>query len=160
MDVSRVGVMLTFTVIGNPRPKGSSKAFPFKGKDGRLHVAVTSMTVGLKDWEKVVKAEATIAMNRRPVFDEPMWLEMIFHLPRPKRLKDRRDVPHSTRPDFSKLWRASEDALIGTVFVDDGLVARVWGAKFYANAGEQPRVNIRVGPLSEIVGRDVILTKE
>lgn len=170
--------MITFTCYGNPRPKGSTKSFAFVRKGAQVtvkggsvkgvSVATTSMTVGLKDWERAVATEAKVALSlalreeRRhsTMLCEPVYLEMFFVMPRPQRLKGLRNVPCDQAPDGSKLWRAAEDALIGVLFDDDKRVTRWWGNKRFANLDEQPHVMVRVGPMSEVIGNDAVLIHE
>lgn len=167
--------MITFTCYGKPRPKGSTKSFAFVRKGASVtvkggsvkgvSVATTSMTAGLKEWEKAVRMEASVALavarrtGRRhsTMLCEPVYLEMFFVMPRPQRLKGLRNVPCDVTPDASKLWRAAEDALIGVLFDDDKRVVRWWGNKRFANPDEQPHVMVRMGPMSEVIGSDAVL---
>ncbi len=170
--------MIDFVCYGNPKSKGSTKSFAFVRKGATVAVsggrvkgvstATTSMTKGLKEWEHAVATEARLALanalqSRAPgarVLDEPVYLEMLFAMPRPKRLKALRNVPCDTTPDASKLWRAVEDALIGVLMSDDKLVTRWWGNKRFANPEEAPHVRVRIGPMSEVIGNDAVLIAE
>ncbi len=165
--------MIDFIVTGHAKAKGSTRSFAFvpKGaavsvKGGRVsgvRVATTSMTPNLKEWEHAVATEARLAVEKNPSWrflSEPVYLEMLFAMPRPQRLKDLRNVPCDVIPDASKLWRAVEDALIKVLFDDDKRVTRWWGSKRFANPGEAPHVRIRVGPMSEVIGHDAVLIKE
>lgn len=118
-----------FVVRGLPQPKGSMRGFPFRGKDGRQRVALTSTTVGLKSWEDLIRFQVQ-DFEGLP-WDGPIGIELHFYLPRPKSAPRRVLFP-TTRPDGSKLLRSVEDALTGVVIRDDALIVRWVMSKDFA----------------------------
>lgn len=73
----------------------------------------------------------------------PVSVEVVFHLPRPKRYA--RELP-CVRPDIDKLVRAALDALTNArIFGDDGQVCDLSARKVYAI--DEPGVGIRVEAL-------------
>lgn len=128
---------LTFIVPGDPRPKGSTRAFVVKG-----HAVTTSATKGLKEWEnRVALAAQTVAQGR--VFYGPVIVRAHFFLTRPSSLP-RRIVAHLTEPDLDKLTRAIGDALQTVLFRNDKQIVEWHVRKDYALADPLPRVMVQV----------------
>lgn len=135
---------LSFTVLGKAEPQGSARAFLPKGWNRPV---ITSDNPKNKGWRKTVALEAGVAMAEAGLSDlmaGPVELEIWFHLPRPKSLKGREDVPHVTRPDVDKLARSVADALTGVVWKDDSQVFYLKARKMYANPGAEPRAIVVV----------------
>ena len=143
---------LTFTVYGVAATKGSSRAIPYKGKDGKMHATVIhDQGDKLKTWAGQIQSAAVTAMNGRSIVDGPVALALEFALPAPKAIlsKQRRGVviPHVKKPDLDKLTRAVKDALSKIVWRDDSQVDRLSDVnKRYAWPDEQPHVVITVKP--------------
>ena len=133
--------MLTLTVYGVPRPKGSRKFFRHGGStESSRHVA---------GWMTLVASVASrvLAEQADPTIrTTPLTVSVAFYLPRPQRLKG--DAAHTTRPDLDKLVRAVFDALTGVIWRDDAQVCRVLAAKQYAAAGAVPHVVIDVDDIA------------
>ena len=135
---------LQFTAFGIAQPKGSARAFVPKGWKRPI---VTSDNPKNKGWQQLVAESASVAISTKRrsfrLIEIQAELEVTFFLPRPKSLKDRM-VPHTTKPDLSKLVRSVEDALTGVVWRDDALVVLIIASKGYAASGDIPRAEIMV----------------
>lgn len=144
---------LELTVWGVAIPKGSARAFVPKGW---TRPVITSDNKSLKAWEAVVRAELQRVMAESDralllaLFDAPVALTFVFHLPRPKSAT-RRDVRPTKKPDLSKLIRATEDALSGVAFRDDARVIRIAAEKVYAS--DAAKVDIRIEAAGESLAR-------
>jgi Holliday junction resolvase RusA-like endonuclease len=118
------------TVYGMPGPQGS-KRFVGHAKSGRGIMIESSAKV--KPWREAVKWAALQAMDEERVwlmFSGPVRVRMVFTLPRPAAAK-KRMYPH-TKPDLSKLVRATEDALTDAgVWEDDARVVEILAGKVF-----------------------------
>jgi len=64
-----------------------------------------------------------VAMAGRPPIAGPVFISMVFTLKKPKGASKKRRTWPCTRPDVSKLARATEDALkTAGVYFDDGQI--------------------------------------
>lgn len=109
-----------FTVLGEPIPMGSSRAFTYRSKhDGQVHAAVTSDNPRMKDWRSDIRraAQLVIPPGYMPT-KEPVALSLLFVVPKPAS-KPQKAVFPLTRPDLDKLARAFSDALTRVVWADD-----------------------------------------
>lgn len=120
---------LTVFVPGNPRPQGS-KVGIVRSAGG---VAMRESAKGLKKWRDDVALLAKAEMRGQAPATGPVWLHLLFELPRPGG-KDHldHDDPHLRPPDLDKLTRAIGDALTGVVYVDDSQVIELMPKKQYA----------------------------
>ena len=143
--------VIEFFVPGTPRPAGSKRGFPVKGRDGRVHVAMTDSSGAKgKSWRVACVAAVTEVWHDDPI-SEPIRLEVEFVMPRPgthfgKRkgepyLKPDAPTRHTAKPDATKLLRALEDALTGVVWKDDAQVVEQFVSKRY---GPRPGANVIV----------------
>ena len=124
---------IQFHVPGLPKPQGSKRHV---GK-GRL----VESSKELKAWRRKVSAAARDAFRGVEPLTGPVFVELLFRLPRPKShyrtgrfahlLRD--DAPDwvTTRPDVDKLVRGCLDALSGVGYVDDALVVSLYTSKRY-----------------------------
>jgi Holliday junction resolvase RusA-like endonuclease len=87
-----------------------------------------------RDWQAAHDAQ---------LLDEPVELRVRFLMPRPASTPKYRLWPRS-KPDLSKLVRATEDALSGVVLRDDALVVRLATEKVY---DDPPGATITLVPL-------------
>ena len=80
--------------------------------------------------------------------DGPVAVDVLFYLPRPKRLMRKKDpdgpIPHTAKPDVDNLWKSTADALSGLVWRDDSQVCRTRASKWYAEKNGVPRVEIEI----------------
>ncbi len=140
---------LTFTVVGVAQTQGSPRAFMPKGWTRPF---ITHDNPKTKGWGQLMANCAALEL-RRPehagrFFAGPVALEVVFYLPRPKRLLTktmaRLDVAHTTKPDADKLARACKDALSKVIWNDDAQVTDLIARKRYCAEGEHPRAVITV----------------
>ena len=85
--------MIKFSVYGLPGPQGS-KRFVGKSKSGRGIMVESSAKV--RPWREAVKWAAMQAGARIP--DGPLWVSMVFTLPKPKSAPKRRQTFPATKP--------------------------------------------------------------
>lgn len=133
---------IRFVVWGLPQSKGSARAFIPKGWSRPV---ITSTNKGLKTWERSIKDAVQPVLAETPsdvkaaIFDAPVALSLLFHLPRPKSLP-KRVTQHTKKPDLSKLVRGAEDALIGLVYRDDAQIVAIGCKKLYADGAAKLEV--------------------
>lgn len=125
----------SFTAHGVPQPKGSTKSFVIKRKDGKLGTATTSDNAKLRPWADTIGYVAR-EMVAHPTL-EPVCVEINFWLPRPKGhfgkkgLLPSAPLEHTRLPDIDKLIRGVLDALTHIVWADDSQVVSVVAGKHY-----------------------------
>ena len=112
-----------FFVPGEPKPKGSMRAFMVAGKP-----VLTSDNASLKDWHACVSG-SLFALAGKSMLDGPVRVHLNFYLPKPKKPKH---AAHITKPDLDKIVRATLDPLTGVLFKDDSQVTALWTTKEYA----------------------------
>ena len=136
--------MIAFFVKGLPRPQGNHRTG--RRRDGTPFTY--DSTRGLHDWRTMIALEAqrTARLAHHTVTDGPVELEVTFHLPRPKYIKDA-TPPHTVKPDVSKLLRAVEDALTGVLYTDDSRIVQCTCSKRYAAPNQQTGVAITLREL-------------
>lgn len=132
---------LRFTVIGNPIPQGSTRAFIPKGWNRPIITAANSKT---KPWRQEI-AGCALAEMKKQGFSQcgknvPVTVGATFYFEKPKSAGKR--VLHKvTKPDLDKLLRSALDALTGIVFVDDSQVTECRIAKRF---GSPARMEIMI----------------
>lgn len=131
---------LAFTVLGDPKPQGSKRAFVVKGKA----VLTESAGAPLRTWRQDIVAAAQENLNGDGPFEGAVYVTLRFHLRRPKKPKHRLPI---VRPDVDKLGRACADALqtAGVVWDDSQIVSLILDKLYAENA---PKVEVLV---SEVV---------
>ena len=124
----------TFTVYGDPAPKGSWRSFrnPRSGK----RVMVPDNADAQANWKKNVVLAARQA-DVKPL-SGPVALTIQFMLPRPQgdftkggSVKDSANVFPVKKPDIDKLLRSVQDILGGIAYRDDNQVCQVNMTKIY-----------------------------
>lgn len=131
---------ITFELYGLPAAKGSVSAFPFKGKDGKMHVNISHGKKS-KDWENAIKER----VKEFEPLQGPLGVSLNFWLTKGKTVK--REWP-TTKPDIDKLTRAVLDGL-KHVLGDDKNVCALQVNKTY---GPLPGVRVsiwEITPLTE-----------
>jgi len=144
------------TVYGTPQPAGSKKAFPFKGRDGRLHTSVTDANKKSAPWKTQVAQACGQALPEGYVLLRgPLDMTVTFFRARPKGHLGAHGIARPsapaypiTRPDALKLARGVEDAMSGVVYSDDSIIVDEHLHKRY---GEPERVEIVILTLPEKV---------
>jgi crossover junction endodeoxyribonuclease RusA len=125
----------TFTVFGTPVPKGSMKSF---WKPGMKRAVITHDNKNTRPWQEAVVDAARVAVGERPPIEEPVELELLFLLPRPKSAPRRVTQP-GKKPDLDKLVRCVKDGLTRAgVYRDDALVIRTVTEKHFAGGLGDP----------------------
>jgi crossover junction endodeoxyribonuclease RusA len=102
------------------------------------HAILVESSKNVKPWRQAVSAAAIEAMGGVGLgIAGPVKVMMDFTLPKPKSApKTRRTYP-ATKPDLSKLVRATEDALVDAGAIDDDArIVQLLATKFYPNEGE------------------------
>ena len=133
-------MLVTFTVSGAPKPKGSMRAFVPKGWNRPV---LTTSNARLKAWEQTIRSVAQAHVSAYTT--DPVRVRLRFALPRPKSLSRRASCqPHTKRPDVDKLCRATLDALTGILWKDDSQVYSLSALKTYGREEEPPHVTITV----------------
>jgi Holliday junction resolvase RusA-like endonuclease len=133
--------VVCFTVYDTPKPGGSKKAIFRKGMK---HPAVVEDCSKNKDWRASVKAAALEALGGRPdPLLGPVMISVTFYMPRPlghyrsgdraKGLKANAPDRPTTKPDTTKLFRSTEDALTGILWADDAEITTQVIRKRYAD---------------------------
>lgn len=143
-------MVISFFVPGIPAPGGSKKGF-VNPKTG--HVVIVDDAKYNKDWRKTVSAEAFAhlqSINITTPMRCPLRVNVCFCLPRPKGhyrtgknvglLRRGSPVYHTIRPDATKLWRSTEDALTGIAWYDDAQIVSQRVRKTYTN----PQLDMRL----------------
>jgi Holliday junction resolvase RusA-like endonuclease len=137
---------LVFTVLGQPVPQGSMKAFARQTKDGRVFATIVAQAgANLKSWRNGIANEARLALTRaakdpegfRATTDRDVAFVVTidFQFPRPKSVT-RRSM--TVKPDPDKLARAFLDALTKLVWPDDAQVVDLHIQKHYLPPGIAP----------------------
>jgi Holliday junction resolvase RusA-like endonuclease len=131
---------LTFTVLGDPRPKGSTRAFaiPIKGTSAKgggpkYRAVTTSASKGLGSWEATVRRGA----------QEAVELEVVFGLQRPASVSEKARPYPSVTPDLDKLARGCSDPLTKVIWHDDAQVTRIIASKVYTAGPSYARITVR-----------------
>lgn len=146
--------MITFTVPGKPEPAGSKRAFAIK--KGGVYTGrniVVDANKNSRPWKDAVLAQAIIARGDRQPLDGPLQLDVTFTVLRPKghygtgknahTIKDSAPPYPTTKPDCTKLLRAVEDAMTGTIYHDDAQIVAQHVFKVY---GPNQGAEITVAP--------------
>lgn len=130
---------VSFFAPGLPVPKGSTRSFGRVLPNGKVAVATTSTSKGLKSWEGTVALAAMQAKAK--MLEGPVVVRLIFRLPRPKghytgkgELKPSALAVSEKKPDLDKLIRAVLDALTGVCWRDDAQVCYLAAEKRYAGS--------------------------
>lgn len=115
---------LRIRVAGIPAPQGSKRHVG----GGRM----IEMSRAVGPWREAVRAETQRAMRQRPPITGPVYVLIVFGLPRPKSLPRSQAHPVK-RPDVDKLARAVLDGLTsGGAFADDSQVIYLQAEKRFA----------------------------
>ncbi len=145
-------MQIDFFVPGKPEPGGSKTAF-YNRKIGRALMVDANKNVGA--WKQTVKVFAMKAYAGVP-FIGPLNVECTFHVQRPAghygtgknadSVKPSAPTYPVVKPDATKLWRSTEDALTGILWRDDAQIVDQLICKRY---GDNPGAYIIVRTLDE-----------
>ena len=143
---------VTFSVLGKPEPKGSTKAFVPKpwavaavaaGRSPRA--VVTNDNPAAAGWQSLIRGQAQTLYE--PPFAGAVQVSVVFRLPRPKSLP-RRVQQCVKKPDIDKLARLVLDGLTGVLFLDDAVVVDLHARKVYSPLDVAPGAVITVTEVS------------
>lgn len=126
---------IEFVVLGNPEPKGSTRAFR-----AGTRTVTTSANPRLRGWEALVIEAASEAMGERSPLDCPIRVALVFRLARPAGHFGKRGLLPSApdfpvgKPDLDKLVRGVLDGITQAgVWRDDSRVVAVRAMKVYGD---------------------------
>lgn len=130
-----------FFVPGIPQPQPRVKACRIKGHT-RVYTPGTANA-----WKDAVRK---VGLQAKPgsLLTGPVYVRMVFAMPRPKYLstrtyKDETGRAHTVKPDIDNLAKAVLDAMADW-WNDDCQVAMVQASKWYARLGGAPGVEVHV----------------
>jgi Holliday junction resolvase RusA-like endonuclease len=129
---------MRFTVLGEPIPQGSLKAFTPKGWTRPI---LTNDNKKTKPWRQQVSQTCLESMKGGSPAGRkvPMRLMVSFYFSKPKGIKN--FAEKVTRPDLDKCVRLVLDSLTGIAYEDDSQVIEIRADKQYGNP---PRADIWV----------------
>lgn len=127
--------MISFDVLGTPKPQGSMRAF-------NNHV-VHAKPKPLMDWRGSIASVAQQYIDMKAARGTPVWVRASFRMERPKSAP-KRIVRPATKPDIDKLGRSLLDALTGILWVDDSQVVSLQLSKRFADPTEALGVYVEV----------------
>lgn len=131
-------------VRGLPIPQGSMTAFIAHGRAQMI----PSNKAKLEPWRKKVTAAAKAYADRVGLtpYDEPMWIDVTFTMPRPKACPRWR-LWASTAADADKMLRAVFDSLTGPIVTNDARFCCIAVEKRWSNDPADVGVVMRFGSL-------------
>ena len=137
--------MIKFTVPGSPTAKGRPRIGRVAGHSRMFQP------------EKTVRYESTVAlfarqaMGDRNLFDGPVSLDLLLHMPIPASWSAKKrmaalngEIFPETKPDCSNVLKAVEDAMNGIVYLDDKQITDLCVIKRY---GPTPGVDVIVSEI-------------
>lgn len=134
--------MIVLSIIGEPKPGGSKRHF-INPKTNK--VVITDDCAKNKQWRKQVEVQS-LPVCRQGFYAAGIPLEAtcIFYVERPQghfkkdgSLKPNAPEFPTVRPDATKLFRSTEDALTGVAWSDDAQVVRQIVEKRYCWEGRK-----------------------
>jgi crossover junction endodeoxyribonuclease RusA len=126
---------VSFFVPTKPVTQGNHRVMP----NGRIK----ETSKGHAEWRAGVCVLARHAMRGEAPLGGPIFVEMLFYLPKPKKPKHAQPI---TKPDLSKLVRAVEDSLSKIVIGDDSQIVCLNVRKVYALPSQEPGCRVIVSP--------------
>jgi len=132
--------MISITVYGEAKPKGSTRAFVVNGK-----AITTTDNPNTKEWQRLV-ADAAQFFRPEKLYDGAVAVHLEFYFYRPKSVSAKKRPNPTVKPDLDKLVRSILDALKGVIYTEDARVCSVVASKHYA---DPPRVEIEVGEIEQ-----------
>jgi len=125
---------LSFVVLGEPTPEGSTRAYYIKALDRT--VTTHQNKKSLEAWRNRVATEAQRALEGREWKCDSASAYSVsvdFVLSRPASVPEHRRIHPTVKPDIDKLVRAINDALTSILFVDDCQVVSMTMTKDYSD---------------------------
>lgn len=159
MTSSKDEILAAFFVPGLPATAGSKRPHLNK-KTGKVYVSDDCKRGPA--WRTSVEAQASIAYTGE-ILREPLALSIVFYQVRPLMhygtgknagvLRPTCPPYPAKRPDATKLFRCTEDALKGIVWADDGQVVIARATKLY---GDRAGAWVIVSRPPELTGDQLI----
>jgi Holliday junction resolvase RusA-like endonuclease len=147
--------VIRFVVLGLPKPAGSKRGFPYRGKDGKLHVRVADANPQAGAWKQEVALAARAHVGE--LLLGPLVLRVTFTLPRPAghfgsgknaaAVRASAPTAPAVKPDLLKLTRAIEDSLTGVAWRDDAQIVEEHLWKRYAEPGQPASTTVEIDEL-------------
>lgn len=140
--------MLTFKLLGEPKPKQSFRFAVRKGKDDKTFVQKYQPAEVVQNAHNIAwDIKSQLPLNFIP-FDCPIEVEVMFVFSPPSawskkkmaELQSGKIIYKDTKPDLDNLEKQLWDAMAGLVYVNDSRICRKTIVKVY---GEVPRTEIR-----------------
>lgn len=125
---------ISFTVLGEPTPEGSTRAYYIKSLDRT--VTTHQNKKGLLAWRNRIATEAQRALEGKTWACDctsAYGVKVEFVLSRPPSVPEHKRINPTVKPDIDKLVRAINDALTGILFVDDCQVISMSMSKEYGD---------------------------
>jgi Holliday junction resolvase RusA-like endonuclease len=135
-------MQISLRVFGDPAPQGSKRIV----RGNRLIEAAGEK---LKRWRRDIAAECARAKEEAPdvFFTDAVDVSVVFYLPRPKSVSEKKRPYPTVPPDLDKLCRGLLDGIgqSEVIWGDDSQVVRLVAEKRYADTEE--------------IGASVLITK-
>jgi Holliday junction resolvase RusA-like endonuclease len=139
---------MEFFVPGKPAPGGSKTGFYIKSVN---RVVMSPACKRTKPWMATVSAFAKLHYQG-PLLIGPVRVMIIFCFLRPKNhygtgknasiLKASAPKYHTVKPDTTKLFRSTEDAMVGIIYRDDSQVMHGPSEKVYVDRDPGAQITI------------------
>ena len=142
-------MILTFTVFGTAKPKGSLNAFQHQ-TTGKLLVRPAS--AGLRAWEAAVREEAQKFAAQQVFILGPVKVEIDFVFSRPKSVSVAKRPHMTVPPDLDKLTRSCLDPLTGVLLNDDAQVTEICVRKVYGTRDKPSHAQFTITELDAAIG--------
>jgi len=137
-----------FDVRGHPKGQPRPQAFSMKDKKTGKSVARLRTKGTAESWKSDIVAAGDTWRPRNPL-EEAIHVDLVFWMPRPKRLMRQSDpisaIHHDCKPDIDNLVKAVLDALTNDGWWrDDCQVAKVTATKMYHGKLGSPGAQITI----------------
>ena len=127
--------MISIRIYGDPKPKGSTRAFVVNGR-----AITTTANPKTKDWQLLVSTAVQTHRPEKP-YSDSVCVSLKFVFTRPKSVSVKKRPHHTVKPDLDKLIRSVMDGLSGIIYTDDAVVTGIIAMKDY---GDAPGVQIDI----------------
>jgi Holliday junction resolvase RusA-like endonuclease len=138
---------IEFVILGEPIPQGSMRAI----RPG----VVVSDNPKLRSWRKqIIAVTAQVCGAGWEPWDDPVAVDAVFTVPRPKSAPKRRLTFPAVKPDLDKLTRAIGDSLCPKTgfkvlnedsrIVEYGQLAKTYPAPMNTHPGALPEPGVRI----------------
>tara|TARA_R100000231_G_scaffold75443_1_gene58804 strand:- start:2190 stop:2639 length:450 start_codon:yes stop_codon:yes gene_type:complete len=128
-------------IEGNPVPKGRPRFSKFG------HAYTPKKT---REAESILSGKINIYKLKKnlPIIFEPVEVEIIFFLHRPKYLNNKKypdgEILHTKKPDLDNLVKTVLDSLNGNLIGDDSQIYKFCAQKYYCGKSQTPHTQIKI----------------